>query len=636
MARPSAEEHGTLEPSALRQKEGDEKLAHDMDVLEGKEHSQKYKKAESTMPSMEERDYDKTQELLGKLEAEEGTHLAERSKNELPKKTDKAPGDVAQDAVKAEAGIFSNFGQRRFDAIEAATVESKRRKEAEAELFGRLASERQRAEKGQGETEERSDLQERLARLKAQQAADWDQDEKASVAAQASQAKLEKERKQAKERRKRAGNNRTCEETPVAQACVEEEEGREADEEARRLEEEQKEQERRRVEEEARIEAERQEAERARLEQERKEEERREAEEVEPPQEVAQGQPGRRRRAGFSAMVMQTAPGEARKSSQAVEAELQAVDANQEIPSVEATSNHFDLCVEHLRLQALLQMLAEEDSPQESAPTVTASAVEDHRVTEASAQLCKPCQKRRCRSRPMLFHQWRHFSPCLTHSDARQSSVPAKYQAWAAWVKGPEFSRDDSPFMLENFLEVEPEEGDYDKLQEACVFQMFSDSDRGRFSEGEAGSESTGSNSDDGNKNNVNRMIHAAFERYGKPDMPAKFWHKDEEWLSRCEGRGTRKRAAAHALLVRGTGIFRVNGNEEGNCFRLLAEIERTYERISGFKALPDYTTSSLRSEGVDGVARLVQPALQLRELCFRQIQLATIGFRKDSACWRS
>ncbi|CAK9081010.1 unnamed protein product [Durusdinium trenchii] len=134
-------------------------------------------------------------------------------------------------------------------------------------------------------------------------------------------------------------------------------------------------------------------------------------------------------------------------------------------------------------------------------------------------------------------------------------------------VKGPEFSRDDSPFMLENFLEVEPEEGDYDKLQE-----------------GEAGSESTGSNSDDGNKNNVNRMIHAAFERYGKPDMPAKFWHKDEEWLSRCEGRGTRKRAAAHALLVRGTGIFRVNGNEEGNCFRLLAEIERTYERISGFK----------------------------------------------------
>ncbi|CAK9082108.1 unnamed protein product [Durusdinium trenchii] len=125
-------------------------------------------------------------------------------------------------------------------------------------------------------------------------------------------------------------------------------------------------------------------------------------------------------------------------------------------------------------------------------------------------------------------------------------------------VKGPEFSRDDSPFMLENFLEVEPEEGDYDKLQE-----------------GEAGSESTGSNSDDGNKNNVNRMIHAAFERYGKPDMPAKFWHKDEEWLSRCEGRGTRKRAAAHALLVRGTGIFRVNGNED-----MYARWPQIYNRI--------------------------------------------------------
>ena len=28
-------------------------------------------------------------------------------------------------------------------------------------------------------------------------------------------------------------------------------------------------------------------------------------------------------------------------------------------------------------------------------------------------------------------------------------------------------------------------------------------------------------------------------------------------------GRGTRKRAAAHAVLVRGTGLFRVNGQQE-------------------------------------------------------------------------
>ena len=28
-------------------------------------------------------------------------------------------------------------------------------------------------------------------------------------------------------------------------------------------------------------------------------------------------------------------------------------------------------------------------------------------------------------------------------------------------------------------------------------------------------------------------------------------------------GRGTRKRAAAHAVLLRGTGLFRVNGQQE-------------------------------------------------------------------------
>lgn len=35
-----------------------------------------------------------------------------------------------------------------------------------------------------------------------------------------------------------------------------------------------------------------------------------------------------------------------------------------------------------------------------------------------------------------------------------------------------------------------------------------------------------------------------------------------EDWVE-SEGRGTRKRSAAHAVLVRGTGLFRVNGEQE-------------------------------------------------------------------------
>eukprot|EP00434_Breviolum_minutum_P018882 symbB.v1.2.016652.t3/scaffold1274.1/size127343/7 len=61
----------------------------------------------------------------------------------------------------------------------------------------------------------------------------------------------------------------------------------------------------------------------------------------------------------------------------------------------------------------------------------------------------------------------------------------------------------------------------------------------------------------------ANSVIHSAIERYFKPGMAPKFWHNNEEWLSRCEGRGTRKRSAAHAVLVRGTGLFRVNGEQD-------------------------------------------------------------------------
>ena len=45
----------------------------------------------------------------------------------------------------------------------------------------------------------------------------------------------------------------------------------------------------------------------------------------------------------------------------------------------------------------------------------------------------------------------------------------------------------------------------------------------------------------------------------------------------KSEGRGTRKRSAAHAVLVRGTGLFRVNGEQEraySRAERMVAELE--------------------------------------------------------------
>lgn len=179
-------------------------------------------------------------------------------------------------------------------------------------------------------------------------------------------------------------------------------------------------------------------------------------------------------------------------------------------------------------------------------------------------------------------------------------------------VKGPEFSRDNSPFMLENFLEAEAEEPEISKeeiLEDAFERHLrkaeedFISPDEIKkvlgdeeviMALGEAVCQEIpkfisanpenfkgwpGTMKDwhklmmtfqvdnkevhDKTTWPANSVIHEAIERYFKPEAPPKFWHRDEEWLSRCEGRGTRKRAAAHAVLVRGTGLFRVNGQQD-------------------------------------------------------------------------
>ena len=184
-------------------------------------------------------------------------------------------------------------------------------------------------------------------------------------------------------------------------------------------------------------------------------------------------------------------------------------------------------------------------------------------------------------------------------------------------VRGPEFSRDTSPFMLENFMEAEVEEPELDKEQvlEDAFMRLLSKDEGPAVSSDEImkvlkdaevrmtlgaivceglmnyisahpdefkikeSKTWTGTREEwlrllmtfEVNEKEVagkeewmaNSVIHSAIERYFKPGMAPKFWHNNEEWLSRCEGRGTRKRSAAHAVLVRGTGLFRVNGEQD-------------------------------------------------------------------------
>merc|ERR1712070_999749 len=100
--------------------------------------------------------------------------------------------------------------------------------------------------------------------------------------------------------------------------------------------------------------------------------------------------------------------------------------------------------------------------------------------------------------------------------------------------------------MLENFFEVTDYEEDAGLLDEE-------EQDERELED--AGEEHKASASDE-----AHPVIHGTIEKHFRPEQPAKFWHNGEEWLSEAEGIGTRRRASAHAVIKRGTGLFKVNG----------------------------------------------------------------------------
>merc|ERR1719162_617442 len=61
----------------------------------------------------------------------------------------------------------------------------------------------------------------------------------------------------------------------------------------------------------------------------------------------------------------------------------------------------------------------------------------------------------------------------------------------------------------------------------------------------------------------VHPVILGTITKHFRKDQAAKFRHNGEEWLSQAEGIGTRRRASAHAVIKRGTGIFKVNGEHD-------------------------------------------------------------------------
>mmetsp|Transcript_131054 Transcript_131054/g.407587 ORF Transcript_131054/g.407587 Transcript_131054/m.407587 type:complete len:300 (+) Transcript_131054:65-964(+) len=116
-------------------------------------------------------------------------------------------------------------------------------------------------------------------------------------------------------------------------------------------------------------------------------------------------------------------------------------------------------------------------------------------------------------------------------------------------VRSPPFSPRERPFMLEDFFEVADADDPDDEV----------DAEAGdEAAEGEAEGGAPGRQS-----HPADPAIHGAIRRHFRPSQPTSFWHNAEEWLVRAEGRGTRKRASAHVVLSRGTGIVKVNGESD-------------------------------------------------------------------------
>lgn len=134
-------------------------------------------------------------------------------------------------------------------------------------------------------------------------------------------------------------------------------------------------------------------------------------------------------------------------------------------------------------------------------------------------------------------------------------------------VRSPPFSPKEKPFLLENFFEVADYPDDMPTKKRLEDEQTESVKSRDPLKDG----------SDD-----ADPAIQRVIEKYFRPDLPPKFAHRGEEWLSRAEGRGTRKRASAHAVLVRGTGLFRVNG--ESDVFARWPHIYHRFDVCQPFK----------------------------------------------------
>jgi len=134
-------------------------------------------------------------------------------------------------------------------------------------------------------------------------------------------------------------------------------------------------------------------------------------------------------------------------------------------------------------------------------------------------------------------------------------------------VRSPPFSPRERPFLLEDFFQV----ADYkvDRPMEA-------------EDEEDEGSEEEDAEGADDAPDVAHAAIHGTITKHFRPEQAAKFLHNGKEWLVEAEGHGTRRRATAHAIIRRGTGLFKVNGHAD--LFKVWPFIYNRFDVCQPFK----------------------------------------------------
>lgn len=130
-------------------------------------------------------------------------------------------------------------------------------------------------------------------------------------------------------------------------------------------------------------------------------------------------------------------------------------------------------------------------------------------------------------------------------------------------MRSPPFSADTSPFVIENFLRnVRTDKIDNSTEEllntEKQIETLEAEKDKNDEKELGIGEFSTSSNMNDSN-DLISKIL---IDNFNKKKRKT-FIHDEREWLEESEGIGTNKRSCAYVYLKRGSGIIKINNEED-------------------------------------------------------------------------